>query len=130
MVMSDRADIRSRGDGTSWLDCPSTGGSKISSTSSSSCVLVESLEPTDGGLLLEFSRVEAGFDIESDSLEGLRAGISGVVALHSCMGSKAVCGNGPLPSCHRAGSVCIAAMSSGGSGMRGEYFRSARGGVE
>lgn len=134
MVSSESAEAKSRGDAKSWLDCTRDAGSNSPSGSSSSDVTTEYLERTDGRVLSEFVLAKAGFDKYMDNLEGFRGGISGVIsgvvsgviAGRSFMGCSCVCGKGPLPSCQRVGSDCIAAMSSGGSGMRGEYSRSAR----
>ena len=85
-------------------------------------MLDEYLELVDGRVSLEFFLVEFGLGNDSESLEGLRGGMEGAAAARSCMGSNGVCGK-PMLCCQRSGSACVAAMSSGGSGRRGEYCR-------
>lgn len=105
-------------------------GSLLPANSPSSNVPVEYLELADGRVSFECFLIVAGFDNDRESLEGFRGGTSGVTPLRSWIGSSGVCWKGPWPCCQRMGSACIAAISSGGSGMRGEYWRIANGGVD
>ncbi len=90
-ILSERAATRSKEDGISALGLLMKADSTSSGNSSSYNVPVAYFDPTDCIVSRELSVIVAGSDNDIDNLEGLRAGISGVIAVRSRIGSSGVC---------------------------------------